>query len=149
MDIIIIGIALALLFNFANGLNDAANSIATIVATKALTPLQAVLLAGVFNLLGPLLFTTAIAATIGRGIVDPSFLTPTLILTALVGAVLWVLATSLLGIPVSSSHALIGGLLGAGIAGAGVGAVIWPSLTMIEQTAFYGIIGIILGAVAV
>jgi len=149
MDIIIIGIALALLFNFANGLNDAANSIATIVATKALTPLQAVLLAGVFNLLGPLLFTTAIAATIGRGIVDSSFLTPTLILTALVGAVLWVLATSLLGIPVSSSHALIGGLLGAGIAGAGVGAVIWPSLTMIEQTAFYGIIGIILGAVAV
>ena len=146
--IIILGIALALLFNFANGLNDAANSIATIVATKALTPLQAVLLAGVFNLLGPLLFTTAIAATIGRGIVDPSFLTPTLIFMALVGGVLWVLATSLLGIPVSSSHALIGGLLGAGIAGAGTGAVIWPSLVMIEQTAFYGLAGAVLGAVA-
>ncbi|MDD4566781.1 MAG: inorganic phosphate transporter [Methanoculleus chikugoensis] len=145
--IIILGIVLALLFNFANGLNDAANSIATIIATKALTPLQAVLLAGVFNLLGPLLFTTAIAATIGRGIVDPSFLTPTLILVALVGGVLWVLTTSLLGIPVSSSHALIGGLLGAGIAGAGTGAIIWPSLSMIGQTALYGLGGIILGAI--
>ncbi|WP_292365863.1 MULTISPECIES: inorganic phosphate transporter [unclassified Methanoculleus] len=148
MDPIIIpGILLALLFNFANGLNDAANSIATIIATKALTPLQAVLLAGVFNLLGPLLFTTAIAATIGRGIVDPSFLTPTLILMAMVGAVLWVLATSFLGIPVSSSHALIGGLLGAGIAAAGTGAVLWPSLALIGQTVIYGLAGAILGAI--
>jgi len=145
--IIILGVLLALLFNFANGLNDAANSIATIVATKALTPLQAVLLAGVFNLLGPLLFTTAIAATIGRGIVDPGILTPTLILVALIGAVLWVLVTSLLGIPVSSSHALIGGLLGTGIAAVGTGAVLWPSLAMLEQALFYGTIGAALGAV--
>ncbi|WP_292728504.1 inorganic phosphate transporter [Methanoculleus sp.] len=145
--IIILGILLALLFNFANGLNDAANSIATIIATKALTPLQAVLLAGVFNLLGPLLFTTAIAATIGRAIVDPVFLTPSLILMAMAGAVLWVLATSYLGIPVSSSHALIGGLLGAGIAAAGTGAVIWPSLAVIGQVLFYGLTGVILGAI--
>ncbi|WP_332449946.1 inorganic phosphate transporter [Methanoculleus sp.] len=145
--IIILGILLALLFNFANGLNDAANSIATIIATKALTPLQAVLLAGVFNLLGPLLFTTAIAATIGRGIVDAGILTPTLILVALIGAVLWVLVTSLLGIPVSSSHALIGGLLGTGLAAAGTGAVLWPSLDTVEQVLFYGFIGAALGAV--
>lgn len=145
--IIILGILLALLFNFANGLNDAANSIATIIATKALTPLQAVLLAGVFNLIGPLLFTTAIAATIGRGIVDPSYLTPTLILVAMVGAVLWILVTSLFGIPVSSSHALIGGLLGTGIAAAGTGAVLWPSLDMVEQVFFYGLTGAVLGAV--
>jgi len=145
--IIILGILLALLFNFANGLNDAANSIATIIATKALTPLQAVLLAGVFNLLGPLLFTTAIAATIGRGLVDPAFLTPPMILMAMVGAVLWVLATSYLGIPVSSSHALIGGLLGAGIAAAGMGAVFWPSLTAIGQVLFYGAVGAVLGAI--
>lgn len=145
--IVILGIVLALLFNFSNGLNDAANSIATIIATKALTPLQAVLLAGVFNLLGPLLFTTAIAATIGRGIVDPGLLTPTLILVALVGAVLWVFITSFLGIPVSSSHALIGGLLGTGIAAAGTGAVLWPSLDMIEQVLFYGLTGAVLGAV--
>ncbi|ABN56971.1 MULTISPECIES: inorganic phosphate transporter [Methanoculleus] len=145
--IIVLGILLALLFNFANGLNDAANSIATIVATKALTPLQAVLLAGVFNLLGPLLFTTAIAATIGRGIVDPVSLTPMLILMGMVGAVLWVFMTSFFGIPVSSSHALIGGLLGAGIAAAGTGAVLWPSLVLIEQTIFYGLVGAILGAI--
>ncbi|MCE5337181.1 MAG: inorganic phosphate transporter [Methanomicrobiaceae archaeon] len=145
--IIILGILLALLFNFANGLNDAANSIATIIATKALTPLQAVLLAGVFNLLGPLLFTTAIAATIGRGIVDPIFLTPSMILMAMVGAVLWVLATSYLGIPVSSSHALIGGLLGAGIAAAGTGAVLWPSFAVIEQALLYGLAGAVLGAI--
>ncbi len=145
--IIILGILLALLFNFANGLNDAANSIATIIATKALTPLQAVLLAGVFNLLGPLLFTTAIAATIGRGIVDPAFLTPPTILMAMVGAVLWVLATSYLGIPVSSSHALIGGLLGAGIAAAGMGAVFWPPLALIGQVLLYGVIGAIIGAI--
>ena len=145
--IIILGILLALLFNFANGLNDAANSIATIIATKALSPLQAVLLAGVFNLLGPLLFTTAIAATIGRWLVDPAFLTPPMILMAMVGAVLWVLATSYLGIPVSSSHALIGGLLGAGIAAAGMGAVFWPSLTMIGQVLFYGTVGAVLGAI--
>lgn len=149
MDLIIIlGILLALLFNFANGLNDAANSIATIIATKAMTPLQAVLLAGVFNLLGPLLFTTAIAATIGKGIVDPVFLTPALILVAMIGAVLWVLTTSYLGIPVSSSHALIGGLLGAGVAGAGIGAILWPSLVTLTQTAFWGIIGALLGATA-
>lgn len=148
MDLIIIlGILLALLFNFANGLNDAANSIATIIATKALTPLQAVLLAGVFNLLGPLIFTTAIAATIGRGIVAPAFLTPSLILTAMVGAVLWVIATSYLGIPVSSSHALIGGVLGAGIAAAGVGAVFWPSIDLLKQVLAYGLAGVIPGAI--
>jgi len=145
--IIVLGILLALLFNFANGLNDAANSIATIIATKALTPLQAVLLAGVFNLLGPLLFTTAIAATIGKGIVDPVFLTPLLILMALLGAVLWVFLTSFFGIPVSSSHALIGGLLGAGMAAAGTGAVLWPSIAVIRQTALYAIAGAFIGAI--
>jgi inorganic phosphate transporter, PiT family len=145
--IILIGIGLALLFNFANGLNDAANSIATIIATKAMTPLQAVALAGVFNLVGPLLFTTAIARTIGKGIVDPTFLSPPLILAGLVGSVLWVLVTSYFGIPVSSSHALIGGLLGAGIAYAGFGAILWPSLALLEQVALYGAVGAVLGAI--
>jgi len=147
--VIILGILLALLFNFANGLNDAANSIATIIATKALTPLQAVLLAGVFNLLGPLIFTTAIAATIGRGIVDPVFLTPPLLLMGLVGAVIWVLATSYFGIPVSSSHALIGGLLGAGFAAAGIGAIFWPSLALLKQVAIYSLFGAVPGVLSV
>ncbi|RXE56369.1 phosphate transporter [Methanoculleus taiwanensis] len=146
--VILIGVALALLFNFANGLNDAANSIATIIATKALTPLQAVALAGIFNLVGPLLFTTAIAQTIGKGIVDPMFLTPPLILVGLIGAVLWVFVTSYLGIPVSSSHALIGGLLGAGIAGAGVSAIRWPTLEIVELVVIYGLIGAVLGMAA-
>jgi len=141
------GIALALLFNFANGLNDAANSIATIIATRALTPLQAVGLAAVFNLLGPLLFTTAIARTIGRGIGDPVFLTPELILAGLIGSVLWVLITSYFGIPVSSSHALIGGLLGAGIVSAGIGAVLWPEPAAVAAVVVYALLGAAAGAV--
>lgn len=134
MDTLIIaaGIILALAFNFANGLNDAANSIATIIATKSLSPVKAVALATFSNLLGPLIFTTAIAATIGKGIVDSGFLTTHILLAAMFGAVLWVFATSMLGIPVSSSHALIGGLLGAGIAGAGVGAILWPSWDLVQ-----------------
>ncbi len=147
MEIVILaGVLLALLFNFANGLNDAANSIATIIATKALTPIQAVVLAGIFNLVGPLLFTTAIAKTIGKGIVDPVFLTPELIFVGLIGAVLWVLATSYFGIPVSSSHALIGGLLGAGIAGAGFSAILWPTAEVLKLVIVYGLIGAGIGA---
>lgn len=138
MDTLIIaaGIILALAFNFANGLNDAANSIATIIATKSLSPVKAVALATFFNLLGPLIFTTAIAATIGKGIVDSGFLTTHILLVAMFGAVIWVFTTSMLGIPISSSHALIGGLLGAGIAGAGVGAILWPSWDLV-MTVFF------------
>ncbi|KAF1074676.1 inorganic phosphate transporter [Methanogenium sp. MK-MG] len=130
--IIALGIILALAFNFVNGLNDAANSIATIIATKSLSPVKAVALATFFNLLGPLIFTTAIAATIGKGIVDSGFLTTHILLAAMFGAVLWVFTTSMLGIPISSSHALIGGLLGAGIAGAGVGAILWPDWDLVK-----------------
>ena len=130
--IITLGIILALAFNFTNGLNDAANSIATIIATKSLSPIKAVALATFFNLLGPLIFTTAIAATIGKGIVDSGFLTTHIILAAMFGAVIWVFTTSMLGIPISSSHSLIGGLLGAGIAGAGVGAILWPSWDLVQ-----------------
>lgn len=143
MDILVIaaGIILALAFNFANGLNDAANSIATIIATKSLSPVKAVALATFFNLLGPLIFTTAIAATIGKGIVDSGFLTTHILLAAMFGAVLWVFTTSMLGIPVSSSHALIGGLLGAGIAGAGVGAILWPSWDLVQTVIFAMVAG--------
>ena len=145
--VIIVGIVLALLFNFVNGLNDAANSIATIIATKALSPLKAVILASFFNLVGPLVFTTAIAKTIGKGIVDPFFLTPHVLLAAMFGAVLWVFLSSYFGIPVSSSHALIGGLLGAGIAVGGFGAVLWPAAELVRQVIVYGIIGGILFAI--
>ncbi len=143
MDVLVIGVGilLALAFNFVNGLNDAANSIATIIATRALTPLKAVGLAAVFNLVGPLVFTTAIAATIGKGIVNPDFLTTHMLLAGMFGAVLWVFITSMLGIPVSSSHALIGGLLGAGIAGAGFGAILWPAADLVRNVIIYVIAG--------
>jgi len=127
MDIFIItGIILALAFNFVNGLNDAANAIATVVSTRVLSPIKAVAMAAFFNLVGPLFFTTAIAATIGKGIVDPAAITPPLILAAMAGAVVWVVITSWSGIPISSSHALIGGLIGGGIAAVGPDCVIWP-----------------------
>ena len=125
--IIALGIILALAFNFANGLNDAANSIATIIATKSLSPIKAVALTTFFNLLGPLIFTTAIAATIGKGIVDSGFLTTHILLAAMFGAVIWVFTTSMLGIPISSSHSLIGGLLNTNITNTNVGAILWPS----------------------
>ncbi|HDR72806.1 MAG TPA: inorganic phosphate transporter [Methanoculleus sp.] len=150
MDILVIaaGILLALLFNFVNGLNDAANSIATVIATKALSPFKAVVLASFFNLVGPLVFTTAIAKTIGKGIVDPLFLTPHVLLAAMFGAVLWVFLSSWFGIPVSSSHALIGGLLGAGAAVGGAEAILWPAVELVRQVVVYALLGGVLVAAA-
>ncbi|MDD3406792.1 MAG: inorganic phosphate transporter [Methanomicrobium sp.] len=148
--VIVLGIILALLFNFVNGLNDAANSIATVVATKALTPFKAVLMAAVFNMVGPLLFSTAIAKTIGTGIVQSPFLTTHLILAAMVGAVLWVFLASYFGVPVSSSHALVGGLIGAGIIMGGMEAIVWPQTISVIMLIAYGIIGgLLLAAVFV
>ncbi len=133
MDVVIIGLGifLALMFNFVNGLNDAANSIAAVIATRALSPIKAITLASICCLIGPLLFTTAIAKTIGENIVSSSFLTIHLIFAAMVGAVLWVYLASHFGIPVSSSHALVGGLIGAGVAVGGFGAIIFPDLNSV------------------
>ena len=142
--IVLAGIILALMFNFVNGVNDAANSIATIIATKALTPLKAILLASVFNMVGPFLFSTAIAKTIGNSIVDPINLTSYVLLGAMVGAVLWVFLSSVFGIPVSSSHALVGGLVGAGIAAGGFGAVLWPPLESVWALIVYCAAGALL-----
>ncbi|MDI6720500.1 MAG: inorganic phosphate transporter [Methanomicrobiales archaeon] len=144
--VIILGIVLALLFNFFNGMNDAANAIATVVTTKVLTPMRAVALAAFFNLVGPLLFTTAIAKTIGRGIVDPAIITPAIILAGLVGGIVWVFITTRSGIPVSATHALIGGLMGAAIANHGMGAVLWPSLDYVAVLIAYGVAGALAGA---
>jgi PiT family inorganic phosphate transporter len=143
MEIVIIaaGIILALAFNFVNGVNDAANSIATIIATKALSPLKAVGLASFFVLIGPFIFSTAIAKTIGKGIVDTAFLTPELLLMGLVGAVLWVFLSSYFGIPVSSSHALVGGIFGAGIAASGITAILWPDPETVISLVIYMTVG--------
>lgn len=120
-------ILLTWLFDFVNGFHDSANSIATIVATKVLTPVQAVGMAAFFNFIGVLL-VGEVAKTIQKGIIDESLVIMygiPLVLSALLGAIIWDLITWWLGIPTSSSHALVGGLLGAGGAAAGIAAVSW------------------------
>ncbi len=123
-------IAVALLFDFLNGLHDAANSIATIVSTRVLRPQYAVLWAAFFNFIAFLVFGLHVANTIGTGIIAPDAIDAAVIFAALVGAIVWNLVTWGLGIPSSSSHALIGGLLGAGVAKAGIVAVVWSGLSM-------------------
>ena len=113
-------IAIALVFDYINGFHDAANSIATIVATRVLTPFQAVLWAAFFNFAAAFVFGTAVAKTVGKGFVDLSLVTPEVILCGLVGAIIWDLVTWWLGLPTSSSHALIGGYAGAAIARVGL-----------------------------
>src|SRR4051812_22213404 len=109
-------IAVALVFDYINGFHDAANSIATIVATRVLTPFQAVVWAAFFNFIAALVFGTAVATTFGKGFVDLSLVTPYVILAGLTGAIIWDLITWWLGLPTSSSHALIGGYTGAAMA---------------------------------
>lgn len=116
-------IALALAFDFLNGLHDAANAIATVVATRLLSPFNAVLFAAVGNFAAYWFVGLHVAETVGKGIVDKDIVTPAVVFGALIGAMFWNVVTWLKGIPSSSSHALIGGLLGAGITHAGFGAV--------------------------
>jgi PiT family inorganic phosphate transporter len=147
MDIIVVfGIGLALLFSFVNGRNDAAKSIATIVATKALTPGKAIALAATANFIGPFILTTAIATTVGTGIINPDDITPLIIVTALIAAVGLVIMATRSGLPVSSSNALIGGLVGAGIAAAGVGAVILPPAETVVAVFYWSLVGAVTGA---
>ncbi|HWH07634.1 MAG TPA: inorganic phosphate transporter [Candidatus Thermoplasmatota archaeon] len=138
-------ILVALIFDFVNGFHDAANAIATIVATKVLNPGQALLLAGVMNFLGPFLLGTAVAATIGKGIIqtggiDPAFL-PSIIFGALMGAIIWNLITWYVGLPSSSSHALVGGLVGAALAAVGPAGIVmpkWSEMLGIGETLLVG-----------
>ncbi|TBR11058.1 MAG: inorganic phosphate transporter [Candidatus Nitrosotenuis sp.] len=130
-ELAIVAIIAALFFDFINGFHDAANSIATVVGTRVLKPLQAVTLAAVANFAGPFLFGVAVATTIGKGIINPDFVTIYIILGALAGAIVWNLITWWWGLPSSSSHALVGGIIGAGIAGAGTHAIIFDGLTKV------------------
>ena len=120
LTLAVVIIAIALAFDYINGFHDAANSIATIVATKVLTPFQAVLWAAFFNFAAAFLFGTAVAKTVGKGFVDLDLVTPYVILAGLLGAIAWDLITWWLGLPTSSSHALIGGYAGAAIARVGL-----------------------------
>jgi PiT family inorganic phosphate transporter len=128
LPLLIALIAVALLFDFLNGLHDAANSIATIVSTRVLKPQYAVAWAAFFNFIAFLFFGLHVAQTIGTGIVDAGIVTPRVVFGALTGAIVWNVVTWLAGIPSSSSHALIGGLVGAGMAKGGLGAVVWGGL---------------------
>ena len=122
-------IGVALLFDFLNGLHDAANSIATIVSTRVLRPQFAVVWAAFFNFIAFTVFGLHVAQTVGTGIVSPDLVTPQLIFAALMGAIAWNLITWYFGLPSSSSHALIGGLVGAGVASAGLPAIEWSGLS--------------------
>ena len=121
-------IAAALFFDFVNGFHDAANSIATVVGTRVLRPLQAVGMAAVANFAGPFVFGTAVAATVGKGIIQPEFSTVYVILAGLVGAIVWDLVTWWLGLPSSSSHALIGGLVGSALMVGGLQALVFSGV---------------------
>src|SRR2546429_1953945 len=119
-------VLVALAFDFVNGFHDAANSIATVVSTRVLSPSFAVVWAAFFNFVAAFIFTTAVAKTIAKGIVDPAVVDSSVILATLIGAIAWDLITWYGGIPSSSSHALVGGLGGAAIAKAGIAALVWP-----------------------
>jgi PiT family inorganic phosphate transporter len=129
-------IAVALAFDFLNGMNDAANSIATIVSTRVLRPQYAVAWAAFFNFVAFLFFGLHVAETVGRGIVEADVVNSHVIFGALAGAIVWQILTQRLGIPSSSSHALIGGLVGAGIAKAGLSAVVWSGVAKTAAAIF-------------
>ncbi len=128
LPVLIALIAVALAFDFLNGLHDAANSIATIVSTRVLRPQYAVAWAAFFNFIAFLFFGLHVANTLGTGIVAADVVDPRLVFGALMGAIIWNLITWALGIPSSSSHALVGGLVGAGIAKAGISVIVWRGL---------------------
>ena len=122
--VVVLLVALALLFDFMNGFHDAANSIATVVSTGVLKPAQAVLFAAFFNVVAIFVFHLSVAATVGKGIVQPGVVDTHVVFGALIGAITWNLITWYYGIPSSSSHALIGGIVGAVVAKSGIGQLI-------------------------
>jgi PiT family inorganic phosphate transporter len=125
LTLIFVIIFVALVFDFLNGFHDAANSIATIVSTRVLTPSQAVVWAAFFNFVAAFLFGTTVAATIGKGLIDPKVVDVYVVFGGLLGAIVWNIITWLLALPTSSSHALVSGLAGAAIAKGGFGVLVW------------------------
>ena len=124
ISFVLLIVAVALVFDFINGFHDSANSIATVVSTRVLSPGVAVAWAAFFNFIAAFTIGTAVAKTISKGLVDPAIVDPTVVLAALLGAIVWNLVTWYIGLPSSSSHALLGGFAGAAIAKAGIGALI-------------------------
>src|SRR3954454_6297127 len=147
LGVVVLLVALALLFDFMNGFHDAANSIATVVSTGVLKPSHAVLFAAFFNLVAIGIFHLSVAATVGKGIVQPEVVDTHVVFGALVGAITWNFLTWYYGIPSSSSHALIGGIVGAVIAKAGAGQLIatgiWKTVLWIFLSP---VLGFVLGS---
>ncbi|MBP7342963.1 MAG: inorganic phosphate transporter, partial [Syntrophaceae bacterium] len=146
MAFVIFLVVIALVFDFLNGFHDSSNSISTIVSTRVLSPKQAVIWAAFFNFVAAFFIGTEVAHTVGKGIVQLNVIDNLVILSALGGAIIWNITTWYFGLPSSSSHALIGGLIGAGIAKGGVGTLVWSGI--IKTTAFIFLsptIGLILG----
>lgn len=137
-----VAISAALFFDFVNGFHDSANAIATVVGTRVLRPLYAVGIAAVANFAGPFIFGTAVALTVGKGIIQPSFSTVDVIFAGLIGAIIWDLVTWYFGLPSSSSHALIGGLIGSALLAGGTSALVLPG---IEKTLTFIVISPTLG----
>jgi PiT family inorganic phosphate transporter len=147
LAVIVVLVLIALAFDFMNGFHDAANAIATVVSTRVLKPHQAVLLAAAFNFIAIFVFHLSVAATVGKGIIDPAVVDHHVVFGALIGAISWNVITWYYGIPSSSSHALIGGLVGAAVAKSGVGSLITAGL--LKTIAFIVIaplMGFVLGA---
>jgi PiT family inorganic phosphate transporter len=130
LDILLVIIIIAILFDISNGWNDSANAIATVVSTKVLSPMQAVILAATMNIAGAFL-STAVAKTIGKGIVDPTMITDHVVVAALASAFLWNALMTLFGLPVSASHALVGGIIGAAIGHGGAAILNMSGITKI------------------
>ncbi|UCF91751.1 MAG: inorganic phosphate transporter [Desulfobacterales bacterium] len=139
-------VMMALAFDFLNGMNDAANSIATVVSTRVLSPRLAVLWAAFFNLIAAFFFGVHVAATIGKGVVDPGVVDALLILATLCAAIFWTYTCTHMGLPISVSHALVGGLVGSGVAKAGLDALVWHGLLKIAVfIAVAPLVGTVLG----
>jgi len=150
IEIAIAAIIVALIFDFVNGFNDSANSVATVIGTRVLKPLHAVALSAAANFVGPFIFGVAVATTIAKGIVSPDEITVYMIIGGLAGAIAWSSLCTYFGLPISNSHSLIGGIMGAGIIGLGFEQLVYGGLTKV----FAGIIiapigGIIFGMVLV
>ena len=146
LGVIVTLVVVALLFDFMNGFHDAANSIATIVSTRVLKPHQAVIWAAGFNFIAYFVFHLKVAATIGKGTIDPSIVDHYVIFGALIGAIVWNIVTWYYGIPSSSSHALVGGLVGAATAKAGLGSLVATGVLKIVAFIFVApFLGFILG----
>jgi PiT family inorganic phosphate transporter len=143
---VVVIILLALFFDFINGMNDAANSVATIVATRVLSPKLAVVWAAFFNFAAAFLFGVHVARTIGQGIVDPAIVTAPMILSTLLGAIIWSYVCTHLGFPISVSHSLVGGLVGTALVKSGVHSLIASGLLKVILFIFLApLIGMVLG----